>query len=170
MKKLLLWWLQRLLLFMLSILVLLILFIYAGPKVLMQEMLSLDIVEGDAEIEEILEERRIVSDTGEKYEYTLVLNYSTVDMIYHRTFAIMTDTPLANNSVLPVKYYKKFPQTVYVVVNGETYQPSDMETMDIFFTLALLIGIPVGIYTIYFFKKKKKPRVPKKQRSSYDKA
>lgn len=162
MKKLLQWWFQRLILCVVSIIAAIVLFIYAGPKVLMHNFLALDIIEKDAEIESIIEEKRITSGDEAKYEYTLMLVYYTSDMGYHRTFKIVTTTPLTDNCVVPVRYYGKYPETVYAVVDGTYYQACDMNNTTAYFMIATFVGIPVGIYTIYFLKKKKKPKLPKK--------
>lgn len=162
MKKLLQWWFQRFVLCVISIIAAIVLFIYAGPRVLMQDLLALDIIEKDAEIESIIEEKRITSGGEEKYEYILMLVYYTSDAGYRRTFKIVTTTPLTDNCVVPVRYYGKYPETVYAVVDGTYYQACDMDNTTAYFMIAAIIGIPIGIYTIYFLKKKKKPRLPKK--------
>ncbi len=164
MKKLLQWWIQRFILCTLSVIAAFVLLVYAGPRVGMQELLTLEIVEQAAEIKEIVEERRIVADDTEKYEYELMLAYYTADTGYFRTFNIVTTYAVSPDDIILVKYYKKFPNVVYAIVEDVEYQPYDMKLLSIAFNVALFVGIPVGIYTIYFLKKKKKPRLPKKSK------
>lgn len=166
MKKYVKWWIQRFTLCALSITALIILVVYAGPRVGMQNCLNLDIVEQYADIEDILEERKVVTNGIESYEYKLMLVYYTEDTGYHRTFNVVTTYPLTKADAVNVKYYKKFPNTVYATINSDRYSPSDMMLKNVLFNLALFGGVPIGVYTVYFLKRKKKPRIQKKKKGA----
>lgn len=162
MKKYIKWWLQRFVLCTFSIIAVVAL-VYASPKVVMQNSLGLKIVEQSAVVADIISEQQNSADGVVNYKYELLISYDTPDMKYHRVFVVNTTYAISVGDVISVKYYTKHPKVVYAFIGDDSYAPKNMKLAYIMFNLSTFVGIPVGCYTLYFLKKKKKPRIPKKK-------
>ena len=165
MKKLIQWWFQRFFLCVLSI-ACVIGIICTGPQVAIHEVLSVEIIEQSAEVSKVTEETHKIIVGTTIYEYELELVYYTSEDAYYKTFVVESNYPIATGDLVTVKYYKNSPNTVISMIDGNEYQPQDVEFIGIIFSVTLFIGIPIGVYTIYFLKKKKKPKVQKKVKST----
>lgn len=162
MKKYIKWWLQRFILCTFSLIAVVSL-VYASPKVVMQNSLGLEIMEQSGVVADIISEQQNSANGVVNHKYELLISYDTPTTRYHRVFVVNTTYVISVGDVIPVKYYSKHPKVVYAFIDNDSYAPKNMRLAYILFNLSIFVGIPVGCYTLYFLKKKKKPRIPKKK-------
>lgn len=158
------WYLKRFVLVIVSCIAIII-SIVGLPVVISRCFLSLSITTSYATVDGIVQGTKLNQDKTD-YAYTVSVLYYIDDTEYHSLFTIKSDNYIEVGNTFMIEYYSKFPNIIKLIDGDNVYYSNHINSIVVYFWISIFVGVPTLCYTSWFFKKKKKPRVNKKAKTS----